>query len=176
MVMQQIVTYLSGREFERPRTVGDSLALTYVDQPDASDAVFETPSGKSITVPVRAAGGQFVALLESAPEDGYYTARVSVQAPGLPIAVNVDPSESDVACLPEPELRTNLSGLGLGVASGDVELASSIEANRTGSSSWRFLMMAALVFLVLECLLADRMTARSQTKAQSTADPLPQNV
>ena len=176
LVMQQIVTYLSGREFERPRTVGDSLALTYVDQPDASDAVFETPSGKSITVPVREAGGQFVALLESAPEDGYYTARVSVQAPGLPIAVNVDPGESDVACLPEPELRANLTGLGLGVAAGDVELAAAIESARTGSSSWRFFMMAALVFLVLECLLADRMMARSQSKAESKSDPLPQNA
>ena len=176
LVMQQIVTYLSGREFERPRTVGDSLALTYVDQPDASDAVFETPSEKSITVPVRETGGQFVALLESAPEDGYYTARVSVQAPGLPIAVNVDSGESDVACLPEPELRNNLTALGLGVAAGDVELAAAIESSRTGSSSWRFFMMAALVFLLLECLLADRMMARSPSKAESKPDPLPQNV
>ncbi len=176
MVMQQIVTYLSGREFERPRTVGDSLALTYTDQPDASDAVFETPSGKSIAVPVREAGGQFVALLETAPEDGYYTARVSVQAPGLPIAVNVDPLESDVTCLPEAELRTNLTGLGLGVASDDNELATAIEANRTGSSAWRFFMMAALVFLILECLLADRMMARGRTKAESTTEPLPQNA
>ena len=176
MVMQQIVTYLSGREFERPRTVGDSLALTYVDQPDASDAVFETPSEESITVPVRETGRQFVALLESAPEAGYYTARVSVQAPGLPIAVNVDSNESDVACLPEPELRNNLTGLGLGVAAGDVELAAAIDSARTGSSSWRFFMMAALVFLVLECLLADRMMARSQSKAESTTNPLPQNA
>ena len=176
MVMQQIVTYLSGREFERPRTVGDSLALTYVDQPDASDAVFETPSEESITVPVRETGRQFVALLESAPEAGYYTARVSVQAPGLPIAVNVDSNESDVTCLPEPELRNNLTGLGLGVAVGDVELAAAIESARTGSSSWRFFMMAALVFLLLESLLADRMMARSQSKAESTTNPLPQNA
>jgi hypothetical protein len=176
MVMQQIVTYLSGREFERPRTVGDSLALTYVDQPDASDAVFETPSEESITVPVRETGRQFVALLESAPEAGYYTARVSVQAPGLPIAVNVDSTESDVTCLPEPELRNNLTGLGLGVAVGDVELAAAIESARTGSSSWRFFMMTALVFLLLESLLADRMMARSQSKAESTTNPLPQNA
>ena len=176
MVMQQIVTYLSSREFERPRTVGDSLALTYVDQPDASDAVFETPSEESITVPVRETGRQFVALLESAPEAGYYTARVSVQAPGLPIAVNVDSNESDVTCLPEPELRNNLTGLGLGVAVGDVELAAAIESARTGSSSWRFFMMAALVFLLLESLLADRMMARSQSKAESTTNPLPQNA
>jgi hypothetical protein len=125
---------------------------------------------------VRETGRQFVALLESAPEAGYYTARVSVQAPGLPIAVNVDSTESDVTCLPEPELRNNLTGLGLGVAVGDVELAAAIESARTGSSSWRFFMMAALVFLLLESLLADRMMARSQSKAESTTNPLPQNA
>ena len=176
MVMQQIVTYLSGREFESPRTVGDSLALTYVDQPDASDAVFESPSGNTITVPVREAGGQFVALLETAPEDGYYTARVSVQAPGLPVAVNVDTRESNIACLPEPELRANLEGLGLGVAASDGELAAAIETARTGRSAWRFFMMAALAFLILEGLLADRMMARSRAKAESTTDPSPQNA
>ena len=176
MVMQQIVTYLTGREFERPRTVGDSLALTYVNQPDATDAVFETPSGKTTTVPVREAGGQFVALLESAPDDGYYTARVSVQAAGLPIAVNVDPRESDVACLPESELRTNLEVLGLGVVSGDDQLAASIETKRTGRSAWRTFMIAALIFLLLECLLADRMMNRSRSKAESATAPLGNNI
>lgn len=176
LVLQQIVTYLSGREFERPRTVGDSLALTYVDQPDASDAVFDTPSGETITVPVREASGQFVALLETAPEAGYYTARVSVQAPGLPVAVNVDPRESEVASLPESELRANLEGLGLKVVTGDAELAAAIESTRTGRSAWRFFMIAALVFLLLECLLADRMLSRDSAKTQTTADPLPQNA
>jgi hypothetical protein len=175
MVMQQIVTYLSGREFEHSRTVGDSLTLTYTDQPDASDAVFETPGGETITVPVRESGGQYAALLESAPEDGYYTARVSVQAPGLPIAVNVDPRESDTACLPEAEIRANLESLGLGVVTSDNELASTIETKRTGRSAWRFFMMAALAFLLLECLLADRMLNRGRTKANNS-DPLPQNA
>jgi hypothetical protein len=176
MVMQQIVTYLSGREFERPRSVGDSLALTYVDQPDASDAVFETPSGETITVPVREAGGQYVALLENATEDGYYTARVSVQAAGVPVAVNVDPRESDVACLSDTELRANVEGLGLEVATDDVGLAAAIDANRTGRSAWRIFMLAALVFLVLECLLADRMMTRNRSKAQTPSDPVPQNA
>ena len=52
MLMQQIITYLAGREFEQPRVVGASLSLTYVEQPDASDAVFDTPSEETITVPV----------------------------------------------------------------------------------------------------------------------------
>ena len=179
MVMQQIVTYLSGREFERPRSVGDSLTLTYVDQPDASDAVFETPAGENVTVPVREVGGQFVALLESAPEDGYYTARVSVQAAGVPIAVNVDPSESNVASLPEAELTENLEALGLNLVYGDAALASAIESSRTGRSAWRLLMIAALIFLLIECLLADRMMVRNTHKPSSSGtndDPLPQNV
>ncbi len=176
MVMQQIVTYLSGREFERPRTVGDSLTLTYVEQPDASDAVFDTPSGETITVPVRELGGQYAALLESAPEDGYYMAHVSVQAPGLPIAVNVDPSESNIACLAEPELRQNLEALGLSVIASDTELAAAIESSRTGRSAWRFFMISALVFLLLECLLADRMMTRASSKSKKSSTSIPQNA
>jgi hypothetical protein len=176
MVMQQVVTYLAGREFERPRTVGDSLALTYVEQPDASDAVFDTPSGETITVPVREHRGQFVALLETAPEAGYYVARVSVQAPGQPIAVNVDPRESEVACLPEAELRANLEGLGLNVTTSDTELATAIESTRTGRSAWRFFMIAALAFLILESLFADRLLNRGRTKQENPANPVPQNA
>jgi hypothetical protein len=176
LVMQQIVTYLSGREFESARSVGDSLTLTYVDQPDATDAVFETPSGENITVPVRGIDGQFVALLENAHEAGYYTARVSVQAAGLPIAVNVDPRESQIACLEESELRTNLEGLGLQVAASGDELAAAIESSRTGRSAWRVFMIAALVFLLLECLLADRMTSRGSAKAAEPSTPLPENA
>ncbi len=176
MVMQQIVTYLSGREFERPRSVGDSLTLTYVEQPDASDAVFDTPSGQSITVPVRELGGQYAALLESAPEDGYYMAHVSVQAPGLPIAVNVDPSESNIACLAESELRQNLEALGLKVITSDTELAAAIESSRTGRSAWRFFMISALVFLLFECLLADRMMTRASSKSKKSSTSIPQNA
>jgi hypothetical protein len=177
MVMQQIVTYLAGREFERPRTVGDSLTLTYVEQPDASDAVFDTPSGETITVPVRGHRGQFVALLETAPEAGFYEARVSVQAPGVPIAVNVDPGESEVACLPEAELRANLEGLGLNVVTGDAELAAAIESTRTGRSAWRFFMIAALAFLIIESLFADRLLKRGRsTNPETPANPEPLNA
>jgi hypothetical protein len=176
MVMQQMVTYLAGREFERPRTVGDSLTLTYVEQPDASDAVFDTPSGKTITVPVREHRGQFVALLETAPEAGYYLAKVSVQAPGQPIPVNVDPRESDVACLPESELRANLEGLGLNVAATGTELAAAIESTRTGRSAWRIFMIAALAVLLIECLFADRLLTRGRRKQENPATPEPQSA
>lgn len=169
LVMQQIVTYLTSREFERPRTVGDSLTLTYAEEPNASDAVFDTPSGGTVTVPVREVRGQFVALLEDADEAGYYTARVSVQAAGLPIAVNVDTRESSVACLDDAELRANLEPLGLRVVAAG-ELAEAIDATRTGRSSWRLFMAAALAFLLIECLLADRMLSRGRGLAAAPTD------
>jgi hypothetical protein len=176
MVMQQMVTYLAGREFERPRTVGDSLTLTYVEQPDASDAVFDTPSGETITVPVRQHRGQYVALVETAPEAGYYQARVSVQAAGLPIAVNVDTRESDVACLPESEFRAILEELGVIVTTSEDELATAIDLTRTGRSAWRFFMMAALAFLILESLFADRLLTRGNAKQESLDTPEPRNA
>lgn len=176
MVMQQMVTYLAGREFERPHVVGDSLTLTYVEQPDASDAVFDSPSGETTTVPVREHRGQYVALLETVPEAGFYEARVSVQAPGLPIAVNVDTRESVVACLPLPELRANLEELGLTVAATDSELVAAIESTRTGRSAWRIFMIAALALLVLESLFADRLMTRGSSKKENPATPEPQNA
>ncbi|MGC6467794.1 MAG: BatA domain-containing protein [Akkermansiaceae bacterium] len=177
MLMQQVVTYLAGREFEQSRVVGDSLSLSYVEQPDASDAVFETPSGETMTVPVKEHRKQYVAMLENAAEAGFYTARVSVQSPGLPVAVNVSPEESEVTPLDEVGLEKNLEGLDITVASSGEELASAIATQRSGRSSWRFFMMAALVILLLECLLADRLRQRKASKqSQPASQPEPTAV
>ena len=165
MLMQQIVTYLSGREFERSHVVGDSLSLSYVDQPDANDAVFDTPSEKSITVPVHKHRNQFVAMLENSTEAGFYTARVSVQSPGVPVAVNVDPAESNVVSLSASELNKNLEGIEITVANSKEELASVIANSRTGRSSWRYFMIAGLILLLIESLLADRLRRRKEKKS-----------
>ena len=166
MLMQQIVTYLAGREFEQPHVVGDSLTLSYVERPDASDAVFDTPSNETISVPVREHRNQYVAMLENVREAGFYEARVSVQAPGVPIAVNVDPRESDVACLTDAQLDTNLEGTDVTVAVSDAELSSAIDVSRTSRSSWRQFMMAGLILLLAESLFADRTQRRRQAVIQ----------
>ena len=168
MLMQQIVTYLAGREFEQSRMVGDSLSLSFVEQPDSNDAIFEAPSEHIITVPVREHRNQFVAMLEGAKEAGFYEAKVSVQAPGLPVAVNVDPGESDVASLSASGLEANLEGIDITVANTEAELAAAIETSRTGRSSWRFFMIAGLVLLLVECLFADRMRKRKQVRSRRT--------
>jgi hypothetical protein len=172
MLMQQIVTYLAGREFELQQTVDDSLSLSFVEQPDASDAVFDTPSGTSLTVPVREYRGQFVAMMENADEAGFYLARVSVQSAGIPVAVNVDTQESDVACLPASDLATLLEGTSITIAANEAELIAAIETTRTGRSSWRFFMMVALAFLLFESLFADRVLRR-QHSHKNPHEPMP---
>ena len=150
MLMQQIVTYLTGREFEKPRIVGDSISLSYVEQPDASDAVFETPSKKLITVPVSEYRDQFEARLENSKESGFYEARVSVQSAGMPIAVNLDISESEVVSLNSSELTANLMGTGVTIVNPGVELADVIESNRNQRSFWRYFMILGFAFLIME--------------------------
>ena len=173
MLLQQVVTYMVGREFEQPRIVGDSLSLFYVDQPDASDAVFDTPSKKTLTVPVSEHRNQFLAMLEKSEESGFYTARVSVQAPGMPVAVNVDTRESDVACVVPNELRESLQGTGVTVSADEAGLMADINMARTGRSYWRLFMIVALCLLVAESLFADRLHGRKQSIRQSDKDVTP---
>lgn len=171
MLLQQMVTYLSGREFEQPSLVGDSLSLSYTRQPDASDAVFESPSGKTIPVAVRQYQNEFMALLEKSDEAGFYLAKVSVQSPGTPVAVNVHPRESDVATLTPEELAKTLEETGITLIEPEADLASAIESTRSSRSSWRPFMIAGLVFLLLECLLADRLQRRRSGRHQTKDSP-----
>ena len=168
MVLQQMVTYLTAREFEKPRLVGDSLALSYVEQPDASEAVFDTPSDQTISVPVREHRNQYVALLDHARETGFYLARVSVQAPGMPIAVNVDTKESNVKCLTAAETMRSFEDTGITVAQSEAELLDAVEQTRTGRSFWLFCMLTGLGLLVIESLLADRLFKRSVSTNETT--------
>lgn len=169
MVLQQMVTYLTAREFERPRQVGDSLSLSYVDQPDASEAVFDSPSGEAIAVPVREHRNQYVALLEHAREAGYYLARVSLQAPGVPIAVDVDTAESNVGCLSAAETARSFEGSGVAVAQSDEDLFNAVDEARTGQSFWFAFLLAGLGLLVIESLLANFMQKRPESREKKSA-------
>jgi len=160
MLLQQMVTYLTAREFERPRLVGESLSLSYVDQPDASDAVFDTPSDETVVVPVREDRSQYVALFENADEAGFYLARASVQSPGMPIAVNVDTLESDVRCIPLPELVSSFDDTDVTVIQSDADLLDEVDRTRTTQAFWRFFLVVGLSLLVVESLLADRLLSK----------------
>ena len=168
MLLQQMVTYLTAREFEMPRMVGDSLSLSYMDQPDTTDAVFDAPSGDTMTVPVREYRGQHVALLDNAREAGFYLARVNLQAAGMPIAVNVDTRESNVKSIAPQEAEDSLKGTGVLIASSAEELVAGTEAARKARSLWRMFLIAGLAFLVIEGLLAEILFRRASTGGGTT--------
>ena len=177
MLMQHIVTYLAGREFEQPRTVGDALTLSYVQEPDATDAVFDKPSDESITVPVRQHRNSYGALLEQSTEAGFYLAKVSVQSAGTPIAVNGDTRESDVACVTTATLRESLADTGVTLSVSEADLSADIATARTGRSSWRYFIFAALLLLITESLLADRLYKRNRSRtSQSPPQTQPMGV
>lgn len=154
MLLQQMVTYLTAREFETPRLVGDALSLSYTDQPDATEALFDTPSGETISVPVRDYREQYVALLGNTREAGFYLARVNLQAESKPIAVNVDTQESLVKCLSVSDAAKALEGSGLRLVRSEAELLASVEETRTSRALSYLLLFVGLGFLVLESLFA----------------------
>ncbi len=155
MLLQQMVTYLTSREFETPRQVGDAISLSYTDQPDTTEALFDTPSGEMISVPVRDYRKQYAALLGNTREAGFYLARVSLQAEGKPIAVNVDTQESLVKCLSLSDAAQTLEGTGLRLVRSEAELLASVEETRTSRAFSHLLLFGGLGFLVLESLLAE---------------------
>lgn len=163
MLLQQMVTYLTAREFETPRLVGDPLSLSYEDQPDTTEAVFETPSGQTIPVPVREYRNQYGAMLARAGEPGFYQTRVSLQAESAPIAVNVDTRESTVTPLAPQALMRRLEGTGVRVTPTEEELLVAIDETRTSRSLWRVLLLAGVLFFLAEGVLAEWMLGRGTT-------------
>jgi hypothetical protein len=173
MLLQQMVTYLTAREFETPRVVGESLSLSYIDQPDAPDAVFEAPSGAALTVPVRDYQDQHVALLPKAREAGFYQARVSLQAAGMPVAVNVDTRESAVQGLTPRDAEQQLKGSGIRIAASAGEVMAIAEESKTSRSLWFPFLLAGLALLVIESLLAVWLTRTKGAGAHSSGEPSP---
>ncbi len=168
MLVRQMVNYQASRGFEEAQHVGDTLSLWYISEPDATDAVFESPSGEEFAVPVQKHSNQYVALLDKSQEVGYYMARVSVQAPSVPIAVNVDTKESAVKSIKEADLKEVIKGTGINLVSDHPELVDAINQSRSTKSLWRNLIILALVLLVLEGLIADRMGVKKERVATNT--------
>ena len=154
LLLQQMATFLTAREFETARTVGDSLTLSYVDQPDAPDAVFEEPSGEMINAPVLEQRGGYMAFLDNAREPGFYMARVDLQAPAMPIAVNVDTTESSIKSLPAEEAFRLMQGSKVKVLGSEEGMHEAIQEIRTARSFWKPLMIIGVLLLLIEGLAA----------------------
>jgi hypothetical protein len=148
------------------------LSLSYGRRPDAAEAVFETPTGESITVPVHEHRNQYRALLGHAKEVGYYKARGSLQSAPVPIAVNVDTRESNVTSLSVDEQQRVFANTGVRLVQPDEPLEELLEESRSITSFWYLCVMICVVIMLMESVLACRVPKRQTRQSATSATEL----
>jgi hypothetical protein len=120
----------------------------------AAPLVLESPSGHR--TPLTASGAEHLATLS---EQGFYELRGlgTAAGSGRPIAVNVDPKESDLSRFDPKELVAAVTatpgagqaGAGAAAAPGELE---------RGQTMWWYLLVVALMLLAAETVLSNRLS------------------
>ncbi|GBC78098.1 hypothetical protein HRbin08_01584 [bacterium HR08] len=158
--------------------VGESIAVDGEDASWAPDATFGSRGDPGSSVIVRAPDGERLRFGEEPvggarrfiPEQvGFY--RLRRLSGEEPIAVNVEAGESDVRALEGGELDQFLASLG-GRESGSNDAALSAGGERAAdvgvvaaerSRAWRALLLAAILLLLSEAILAERASGRRRS-------------
>ena len=174
MMVQQMLTDLMRKPYESPVTVGDQLPFGVTASDTSSMATVRGPGGDDIFVRVVGNGELRAAIIENAQEPGVYSARATgalappAAADRLPeqrIAVNVDNHESAVSVMRDADLNAIVSQLSLRLIDEKQGIRSAVTESRQGRELWRILLIAALVLLMMESILAGRFTRRMQGPA-----------
>jgi hypothetical protein len=152
--LHQLVKHAAAHVESRPwYTVGEALDLSAEAEPTGRDAAVIAPSGAKQRLPAGQRG-----LELKAP--GFYEVR-RLEGGGWSrlAAVNFDPSESDLASLDPEELSGAVTPKGDGRAARRAEPAPTTEEHESRQSLWRYLLVAALLFLALETVFSNRLSA-----------------
>ncbi len=164
--VHQVCRYLAGERAILPwHRVGQALDLRSLaarvgvedPAPTIAVAIVESPSGKRHEVPL---GAEAVVAFDEA---GFY--RVSL--PGgeiVPIAVNVDPAESDLTQLDAEAFVAASTAQATGIAGGPVARSLSREQRERRQGVWWFLLLAALLALAAESLWSNMMRRAARSK------------
>jgi hypothetical protein len=137
--VHEAIRYLAGhREPPASYAVGQALKLDELGV-DSAELVLEAPDGSRTPIP---------------PAAGLYTLRPLSGGGGTPIAVNLDPAESDLAQLDRGAFLAAVtpSEGGEGVAGAAATLTSAERERR--QRLWWYIALAALVVLVMESAIA----------------------
>jgi Aerotolerance regulator N-terminal/von Willebrand factor type A domain len=137
-------------ELTAPFLTNDASAAT-------APLVLESPSGRRIAL--TASGAEHLATLS---EQGFYELRglATASGSGRPIAVNVDAKESDLSHFDPKELVAAVTarpgggapGITSGIAPADLE---------RGQTIWWYLLVLALLLMVAETVLSNRLSKAS---------------
>jgi hypothetical protein len=142
-------------------TVGQVLDLTARGK-GRIDRVVVTPSGERLS---KTAAGEGAEGLLELNEQGIYEIRSAVPASGRPeaIAVNLDPTESDLTALDTRELVATVTGH---ASDATVPAATPQEMTREESekrqSLWWYLLLTGLMLLAAETMIANRLSRKEK--------------
>ncbi len=162
--VHRMMRYLAGYEEVRPFfIVGETLKLTR-ESPDKSlqalmdaggDLVVEAPSGNR-TIVQADAGEQLVELTEQ----GLYEIRQVDGGKIQPafVAVNIDPSESDLAKLDTEEFLGAVTPMGDEGSVGVRARKLTVEEREHRQQLWWYLLIAAMLMLVAETAISNRLS------------------
>jgi hypothetical protein len=158
-LVHQLVRYL-GRYEQTPSwlTVGQVVDLS-TSSKIRGDRVVVTPSGQRTTQ--RAGGPGLVEL----SEQGTYEVRAANAPAGRPqpLAVNLEPSEADLAPLDPSELVAAVTGR---AASAGAAVAAPVAVTREDAERrqalWWYLLFAALLILAAETVISNRLSRKER--------------
>ena len=124
------------------------------DAAGASPLVLEAPSGRRL--PLTASGPAHLTVLD---EQGFYELRgpSTAAGSGRPIAVNVDPKESDLSRFDPKELVAAVTGPPL-PGTPDAGAASAPDDLERTQAIWWYLLAVALLLMAAETILSNRLS------------------
>jgi Mg-chelatase subunit ChlD len=133
-------------------SVGDRLIvppnINFASNPTLSD-----PQQNQVVLEPISAGGNGSYRSGPLARPGIY--HLNTGTATLPIAVNVPADEADVRTITNEAIKKDLGGVDIDLE-GDMVPAAALEANKTGNDFGWPLMLAGLLFVACECLMAMR--------------------
>lgn len=154
-LVHQLVKYLA--RYEPPaawQTIGQVVDLSALLKSKA-ERVVVTPSGTRTTIPASEPG------LVELSEQGFYEIRPAGNNTARPdrIAVNLDPTESDLAPMDPPELVAAVTGRAADTATAAGSAADvSVEDVEKQQGLWWYLLFAGLLLLAAELVVSNRLS------------------
>lgn len=150
--LHQLVKYAAGHLESRPwHTVGEAVDLSAERELQGREAAVVAPSGQKQRLPAAQRA------LELAAPGFYEVRRIEGGAWSRLAAVNFDPSESDLAVLDPEELAGAVTQKGAARAGRTAGPAPTTEEHESRQALWRYLLIAAALFLVGETVLSNRL-------------------
>lgn len=166
ILLHQAVTYLTRQAHEQPFTVAEPIVLPLPGRTAEEKVTVRDPGGGESPIQVTERDGEQAIELPRPELPGFYEIELGDRSAPLVLAVNVDPTESDVECLTGEAFGQALSGVDARLFDDDDGgIAAAIRESRVGRELWRELLILALVVLLVEAFLAHWFSRRIATAA-----------